>query len=144
MGTTYMAKKEEAKREWVLIDVKDQVLGRAATQISEILRGKNRPTYTPHVDNGDFVVVINAAHIKLTGNKWSDKIYYSHSGYMGGLKEISAEKLKEKRPDQLLIKAVKGMLPKNRLGRKMLGKLKVYPEAEHPHAAQTPKENKLN
>ena len=141
---TYMAKKEEAKREWVIIDLKDQVLGRAATKIADILRGKHRPTYTPHVDNGDFVVAINAAHIKLTGKKWQDKLYHSHSGYMGGIKSVNAEELKTKHPEDLIIKAVKGMLPKNFLSKKLLTKLKVYPETEHPHASQQPKEFKLN
>lgn len=135
---TYMAKKGELRREWIIIDVKDQVLGRAATTIADALRGKNRPTYTPHVDTGNFVIVINAAHVKLTGNKWEDKMYYSHSGYMGGLKSVPAEKMLEKHPEKILIKAVKGMLPKNFLAAKLLKKLKVYPGAEHPHTAQNP------
>ncbi len=141
---SYMAKKEETKRGWVLIDVKDQVVGRAATEIATILRGKHRPTFTPHVDTGDFVVVVNAKHIKLSGKKWEDKIYYTHSGYMGGIKETPAERLKEKHPDQVLMKAVKGMLPKNRLGRQMLKKLKIYPEQDHPHVAQQPEAKELN
>lgn len=139
MGT-FMAKKEGRERGWVVVDVKDKTLGRVATAIANILRGKHRPTYTPHVDTGDFVVAINAAHVKLTGKKWQDKIYHSHSGYMGGLKSIPAEKLKEKHPERILIKAVKGMLPKNYLGKRMLRKLKVYSDGNHPHSAQMPKE----
>jgi large subunit ribosomal protein L13 len=142
MGT-FMAKKEEAKRDWVIVDVKDQVLGRAATKIADMLRGKHRPTYTPHIDNGDFVVVINAAHVKLTGKKLEDKLYHSHSGYMGGLTSTPAGKMQEKHPGQIITKAVKGMLPRNFLSKKLLTKLKVYPGTEHPHAAQTPKEVKL-
>lgn len=142
--STFMAKKEEDNRKWILIDVKDQVVGRAATKIAEILRGKHRPTYTPHVDTGDFVVVVNAAQIKLTGDKWEKKIYYSHSGYMGGIKETAAEEMREKHPDRILLKAVKGMLPKNFLGKKMLTKLKIYSAATHPHESQQPTEFKLN
>ena len=137
MGT-FMAKKEEADRNWIIVDVKDQVLGRAATQIANILRGKHRPTYTPHVDNGDFVVVINAAHVKLTGKKWQDKLYHHHTGYIGNLKSQSLGSMLEEHPDRVLINAVKGMLPKNKLGAAMLKKLKVYPGAEHRHAAQQP------
>lgn len=140
--STYMAKKEEVKRGWVLVDLKDQVLGRAATNISNILRGKHRPTYTPNVDTGDFVVAVNAAKIKLTGNKWDDKEYHRHSGYMGGLKTVTAKKLIDKDPEELLIRAVKGMLPKSYLGKKMLKKLKIYPGPEHGHEAQIPKEVK--
>lgn len=143
MGS-FMAKKEEAKRDWIIVDVKDQVLGRAATKIADILRGKHRPTYTPHVDNGDFVVVINAAHVKLTGKKWQDKLYHSHSGYMGGIKSVPAEKLKEKHPEDIITKAVKGMLPRNFLSKKLLTKLKVFAGTEHPHKAQQPKEFKLS
>lgn len=143
MGT-FMAKKEEANRNWILVDLKDQTLGRAATQIANILRGKHRPTYTPHVDNGDFVVVINAAHVKLTGKKWQDKLYHSHSGYMGGLTSTPAEKMRETHPENIIIKAVKGMLPRNYLSKQLLKKLKVYPETDHPHAAQNPKEYKLS
>ena len=141
---SFMAKKEETKRGWVLIDVKDQIVGRAATEIATILRGKHRPTFTPHVDTGDFVVVVNAEHIKLSGKKWEDKIYYTHSGYMGGIKETPAEELKKKHPDQILMKAVKGMLPKNRLGRQLLKKLKIYAGQDHPHASQQPEVKELN
>lgn len=132
---TYMAKKEEVGRSWFLVDVKDKVLGRAATTIANILRGKHRPNYTPHVDTGDFVVVINAAQVKLTGKKMQNKIYHSHSGYMGGLKSIPACKLREKDPTRIITHAVRGMLPKNYLGKKILKKLKVYSGTEHPHTA---------
>jgi large subunit ribosomal protein L13 len=115
------------------------VLGRVATEIANVLRGKNKPTFTPSVDTGDFVIVVNAEKIALTGKKFSDKTYYSHSGYVGGLKEISAAKLIEKKPEDLLKKAVKGMLPKNKLARHMLKKLKIYAGEAHPHAAQNPK-----
>lgn len=142
--TTYMAKKEDAKRGWVVIDVKDKILGRAATTIANVLRGKDRPTYTPHTDSGDFVIVINAALVKMTGNKMKDKMYHNHSGYMGGLRSVSAEKLQEKKPEDIIVRAVKGMLPRNYLNKKILGKLKVYAGTEHPHTAQTPREVKIN
>ena len=116
-----------------------KVLGRVATQIANVLRGKNKPTFTPSVDTGDFVIVVNAEKIALTGKKMSDKIYYSHSGYVGGLKEITAGKLIDKKPEDLLKKAVKGMLPKNKLARHMLKKLKIYSGSDHPHSAQQPK-----
>ncbi len=135
---TYMAKFEPEKRKWYLIDAKGKTLGRIATQIANILRGKNKPIFTPHVDCGDFVVVINAKYVKLTGKKWEQKKYYRHSGYIGGLKEITAAKMREKFPERLIIHAVKGMLPKNRLANRLITKLKVYPEAEHPHQAQKP------
>jgi len=136
---TYIAKTDQVNRDWYLFDADNKVLGRLATQIANILRGKNKPTYTPSVDTGDFVVVVNAEKILLTGAKRDDKIYYSHSGYPGGIKSISAGKLLEKRPEDLIRKAVKGMLPKNKLSRHMLSKLKVYAGAEHPHKAQQPK-----
>jgi len=139
MKTTQVAKKEDVTRDWYLVDVDSKVLGRVATQIANVLRGKNKPTFTPSVDTGDFVVVVNAAKIALTGKKFADKTYYSHSGYVGGLKEISAGKLIEKKPEELIKKAVKGMLPKNKLARHMLKKLKIYAGEEHPHAAQQPK-----
>jgi large subunit ribosomal protein L13 len=139
MKTTQVAKKEDVTRDWYLVDVDSKVLGRVATQIANVLRGKNKPTFTPSVDTGDFVVVINAAKIALTGKKMSDKTYYSHSGYVGGLKEISAGKLIDKKPEDLIKKAVKGMLPKNKLARHMLKKLKIYVGEAHPHAAQQPK-----
>ena len=139
MKTTQVAKKEDVTRDWYLVDVDSKVLGRVATQIANVLRGKNKPTFTPSVDTGDFVVVVNAAKIALTGKKFSDKTYYSHSGYVGGLKEISAAKLIDKKPEDLIKKAVKGMLPKNKLARHMLKKLKIYAGEAHPHAAQQPK-----
>lgn len=136
---TTLVKKEEVQRSWVLVDLDGKILGRAATRIADILRGKTKPTYTPHADTGDFVVAINAAKIRLTGNKLEQKVYYKHSGYPGGLKEITAGALLLKKPEELIRKAVKGMLPKNRSQKDMLGKLKVYASAEHPHAAQQPK-----
>ena len=136
---TQVAKKEEVTRDWYLVDVDNKVLGRVATQIANVLRGKNKPTFTPSVDTGDFVIVANAEKIALTGTKFADKTYYSHSGYVGGLKEISAGKLIEKKPEELLKKAVKGMLPKNKLARHMLKKLKIYAGDAHPHSAQNPK-----
>ena len=139
MKTTQVAKKEDVTRDWYLVDVDNKVLGRVATEIANVLRGKNKPTFTPSVDTGDFVIVVNAEKIALTGKKFSDKTYYSHSGYVGGLKEISAGKLLDKKPEELLKKAVKGMLPKNKLARHMLKKLKIYAGAAHPHAAQNPK-----
>ena len=139
MKTTQVAKKEDVTRDWYLVDVDSKVLGRVATQIANVLRGKNKPTFTPSVDTGDFVIVVNAEKIALTGKKLSDKTYYSHSGYVGGLKEISAGKLLDKKPEDLLKKAVKGMLPKNKLARHMLKKLKIYAGEAHPHAAQQPK-----
>ncbi|WP_298272849.1 50S ribosomal protein L13 [Geobacter sp.] len=139
MKTTKVAKKEEVTREWFLVDADSKVLGRVATEIANILRGKKKPTYTPSVDTGDFVIVVNAEKIALTGNKMTDKIYYSHSGFPGGLKEIAAGKLLEKKPEEVIRKAVKGMLPKNKLARHMLKKLKVYAGGEHPHGAQQPK-----
>jgi len=133
-----MAKAEDAERNWVLVDAEGKILGRMATEIAAILRGKTKPTYTPHADAGDFVVVINAEKVALTGRKWSQKMYYHHSGYPGGIKAISAEKLRQKRPEEIIRKAVWGMLPKNRLGRKLIKKLKVYAGPEHPHGAQKP------
>ncbi len=135
---TYMAKKESVERKWLLIDAENQVVGRLASKIATILRGKNKPVFTPHVDTGDFVVVINAEKVSFTGRKLDNKMYYSYSGYMGGLKEINAKKLLEKKPEEILKRAVKGMLPKNKLGRQMLKKLKIYTGSEHPHSAQKP------
>ncbi|ABQ25255.1 50S ribosomal protein L13 [Geotalea uraniireducens] len=139
MKTTQVAKKDEVTRDWYLVDVDNKVLGRVATEIANVLRGKNKPVYTPSVDTGDFVIVVNAEKIALTGNKSADKIYYSHSGFPGGLKEISAGKLMEKKPEDIIKKAVKGMLPKNKLARHMLKKLKIYSGTDHPHKAQQPK-----
>lgn len=139
MQKSTLAKKETVERGWVLVDLTDKVLGRAATRIADILRGKTKTIYTPHVDTGDFVVAINAAKIRLTGKKLGDKVYYKHTGFRGGLKEITAEKLLLKDATQLIIKAVKGMLPKNRMQDHLLKKLKVYAADQHPHAAQQPK-----
>jgi large subunit ribosomal protein L13 len=136
---TEVAKAENVKRDWYLVDAQDIVLGRLATQIANVLRGKNKAIFTPSVDTGDFVIVVNAEKIALTGRKLDDKIYYSHTGFPGGLKEITAGKLLEKKPEDIIRKAVKGMLPKNKLARHMLKKLKVYAGASHPHDAQQPK-----
>jgi len=135
---TYSAKKEEVKRKWFVVDAKDKVLGRLASKIALILRGKHKSIYTPHVDTGDYVIVVNAEKVVLTGKKLENKKYYSHSGYPGGLKVKTAKELLEKYPERLIIHAVKGMLPKNILGRKMLKKLKVYRGENHPHKAQKP------
>ena len=136
---TEAAKIQDVSRDWYLVDVDGKVLGRVATQIANILRGKNKPTFTPSVDTGDFVIVVNAEKIALTGNKMADKMYYSHSGFPGGIKEISAEKLLQKKPEDVIKKAVKGMLPKNKLARHMINKLKIYTGSAHPHEAQQPK-----
>lgn len=138
MRKTTMLKPDEVEKKWVLIDADGKTLGRMATEIASILRGKTKPTYAPHMDSGDFVVVINAERIALSGRKWSQKMYYHHSGYPGGIKGITAEKLRQKRPEDIVRKAVWGMLPKNRLGRKLIKKLKVYAGPEHPHTAQKP------
>jgi len=135
---TFSAKKEEVQRKWYLIDAEDKVLGRMASKIAERLRGKHKPIYTPHVDTGDFIIVTNADKVLLTGKKLKQKIYYRHSGYPGGLKSITTEELKQKKPEELIRLVVKGMLPKNRLGRQMIRKLKVHAGAEHPHQAQNP------
>ncbi len=135
---TYSAKPSDNQRKWYVIDAEGQVLGRLASTVAARLRGKHNPLFTPHVDTGDGVVVINADKIVLTGRKMSQKMYYRHSGYIGGLKSISAEKLLEKRPEDLVRFAVKGMLPKNRLGRSIFKKLKVYAGGKHPHEAQKP------
>ena len=133
---TFVAKEHEISKKWYLVDARDKVLGRMATQIATRLRGKQKPIFTPHMDAGDFIVVINADKLVLTGKKWDDKIYYRHSGYIGSLKQISARKLLEKKPEDILRLAVKGMLPKNSLGRRQLKKLKIYAGSEHPHHAQ--------
>lgn len=135
---TYSAKPHEVEQNWLLVDAEGQTLGRMATAIATRLRGKHKPEYTPHVDTGDFVVVINADKVKVTGNKAKGKIYHAHSGFPGGLKSISFEKLLDKAPERVIKLAVKGMLPKNPLGRAMFKKLKVYAGAEHPHGAQQP------
>ena len=131
---------EQAERNWVVVDATGMPVGRLATRVAAILRGKNKPTYTPHADTGDFVIVLNSANVALTGKKWSDKVYYHHTGYMGGIKSITAEKLHVKDPTAIVSKAVKGMLPRGPLGRQMFRKLKVYAGTDHPHAAQKPTE----
>ena len=136
---TEHAKKGQVERRWLLVDASDQVLGRVATQVATILRGKHTPRYTPHVDTGDFVVVINAEKIRLTGRKWDQKKYYSYSGWPGGLKERTAREMREKKPTEIIRHAVRGMLPKGPLGYAMIRKLKVYAGPEHPHAAQQPR-----
>jgi len=138
MQKTYQAKKGEVEQRWFLVNAEGKVLGRLATGLARILRGKHKPTYTPHVDTGDFVVVVNAGKVVLTGNKMSDKLYYHHTGHPGGIRQISAEKLMAKKPTELLRTAVKGMLPKNTLGRQMLRKLKIYAGPSHRHGAQMP------
>jgi large subunit ribosomal protein L13 len=135
---TYSAKASDRSEKWWVVDAEGQVLGRLATLVASRIRGKHKPIYTPHVDTGDMVVVINADKIVMTGRKWAQKTYYRHSGYIGGLTEITAEKLLEKRPEDIIRIAVKGMLPKNRLGRQLIKKLKVYAGTDHPHAAQQP------
>ncbi len=135
---TISAKFEANQRKWILIDAENQVLGRLATQVAMRLRGKHLPNFTPHVDSGDFVVVVNAEKVQLTGKKWDQKVYYRHSGYMGGVKSTTARKLNQEHPDRMIRLAVWGMLPKNRLGRKLIKKLKIYSGAEHPHEAQQP------
>jgi large subunit ribosomal protein L13 len=135
---TYQAKKEELEYKWYLVNAEGKVLGRMATELAKILKGKNKPTYTPHLDTGDFVIVVNAGKVTLTGKKMKDKIYYHHTGHPGGIKEITAGKLLMKKPTEMIRMAVKGMLPKNSLGRQMLRKLKVYAGPKHPHEAQNP------
>ncbi|MDO5015394.1 MAG: 50S ribosomal protein L13 [Eubacteriales bacterium] len=136
--STYMAKAETVERKWYVVDAEDQVLGRLASQIAAILRGKHKPEYTPFVDTGDYVIVINADKVRVTGNKAAQKTYWRHSGYMGGLKLTPYEEMLEKHPERIIESAVKGMLPHNSLGRQMFRKLKVYAGPEHPHAAQQP------
>ncbi len=138
MKNSYMQKKEDVVRNWYVIDADGVSLGRLAAKVSSVLQGKHKPTYTPHIDCGDCVVVINASKVKLTGNKLNDKIYYNHSGYTGGLRERTAREMIEKYPVEMVERAVKGMLPKTRLGRQMYKKLFVYAESEHPHMAQKP------
>jgi len=137
---TISAKFEADKRKWILVDAENQVLGRIATQIAMHLRGKHLPQFTPHVDLGDFVVVVNAEKVLLTGNKMDKKVYYRHSGYIGGVKSTTARKLNQDKPERMIRLAVWGMLPKNRLGRKIIKKLKVYRGSAHPHEAQQPAE----
>jgi large subunit ribosomal protein L13 len=141
---TYMAKAESVERKWYVVDAAGVPLGRLASRVASVLRGKNKPTYTPNVDTGDFVIVVNTDKAVLTGKKLENKFYRYHTGYIGGLKEISYKKMMEEKSDLAVYEAVKGMLPKNSLGRTMLKKLKVYKGAEHNHAAQKPEELKLD
>ncbi len=141
---TYYAKPLEVEREWLLIDATDQVLGRVASVAAQILKGKHKPQYTPHVDTGDFIVIVNADKIKVTGNKATTKTYYRHSGYVGGLKSETFAEAMQKHPERVIEHAVYGMLPKNTLGRAMGKKLKVYAGPDHPHAAQKPREIKID
>ena len=136
---TYIAKKETARHNWYVVDATDKTLGRLATTVANYLRGKHKAEFTPHVDTGDYVVVVNAEKIRVTGNKAQDKQYYHHTGYPGGIKSINFEKQIDKAPERVIESAVKGMMPKNRLSRAMLGKLKIYAGNDHPHAAQQPK-----
>ncbi|MFZ5698180.1 MAG: 50S ribosomal protein L13 [Pseudomonadota bacterium] len=137
---TFSAKPHEVKRDWFVIDADGKTLGRMATEIARRLRGKHKVEYTPHVDTGDYIVVVNAGKVRVTGNKTTDKMYYRHTGYPGGIRQETFEKLLARKPEQVIETAVKGMLPHNPLGRAMLRKLKVYPGAEHPHTAQQPQE----
>jgi large subunit ribosomal protein L13 len=139
MQKTWNAKPGEIERHWYVVDAEGKTLGRLATRIADTLRGKGKPQYTPHVDTGDFVVVVNAEKITVTGKKLDDKMYYRHSGYPGGLKSRTLQEMLDRRPEEVIRRAVKGMLPRNRLGRKQLTKLKVYAGPDHPHAAQQPK-----
>ena len=140
---TYSAKPHEVEQKWLLVDAEGQTLGRMATAIATRLRGKHKAEYTPHVDTGDYIVVINAEQVRVTGAKTTDKMYYSHSGFPGGIKSINFEKLIQRAPERVIESAVKGMLPKNPLGRAMYRKMKVYKGASHPHAAQQPQELKI-
>lgn len=135
---TVSARKEDVIRKWYIVDAENKVLGRLASEVAKILRGKHKPLYTPHVDTGDYVIIVNAEKVALTGNKWGQKLYHWHTGYPGGLRDITADKLRQRRPERLLEYAVRGMLPKTKLGRAMLRKLKVYSTGTHPHVAQQP------
>ena len=137
---SYIAKPAEVERKWYVIDAEDKTLGKIATEVASILRGKKKPIYTPHVDTGDYVIVINAEKVRVTGKKEEQKIYKSHSGYPGGLKETTLRELRAKKPEEIIRHAVKGMMPKGKLGRQMFKKLKVYAGPEHPHTAQNPEE----
>ena len=141
--TSYMQKKETVERNWYVIDAEGVNLGRLATRVADVLRGKHKPTFTPHIDCGDFVIVVNASKVNLTGNKLNDKIYYNHSGYTGGLRERTAKEMRENYSVEMIERAVKGMIPHNRLGRQVAKKLFVYEGAEHPHMAQKPVEMKV-
>ena len=135
---TVSTRPQDVSHAWYVVDAENKTLGRLATEIAHRLRGKHKPEYTPHVDTGDYIVVVNAEKVRVTGNKFSDKKYYSHSGFPGGIKEISFKDLQQRYPERIIEKAVKGMLPRNPLGRAMFKKLKVYSGAEHPHSAQQP------
>ncbi|MBR2707972.1 MAG: 50S ribosomal protein L13 [Bacilli bacterium] len=139
-----MQRKEDVQRDWYVVDAEGQTLGRLASKVANVLRGKHKPTYTPHVDGGDYVIIVNAEKVVLTGNKLNDKIYYNHSRYTGGLRERTAKEMVEKYPVEMIERAVKGMLPKGRLGRQMYKKLFVYDGENHPHSAQKPKELKVD
>ena len=141
---TFVLKPSDRQKKWYLIDARDRIVGRLASEIAVILRGKNNPQFTPHTDSGDFVVVVNAAKVKFTGDKWKQKTYYRHSGYVGGLKERTAQEQLLRGPEKILFNAVKGMLPKNPLGRAQLKKLKIFPDEKHTHQAQCPEQYTLN
>jgi len=143
MHTTFMANPDKIERKWYVVDAEGQTLGRLASGVASVLRGKNKPEFTPHVDTGDYVIIVNAEKIKVTGRKMSDKVYYSHSKYVGGMKETTLKEMLDKKPEQVLELAVKGMLPKGPLGRQMYKKLFVYAGPEHKHAAQKPVELKF-
>lgn len=144
MEKTYVTKQQDVQRNWYVVDATDQILGRLASQVAQFLRGKHKPIYSPSVDVGDYVIVINAEKVRVTGRKLDQKFYYRHSGYPGNLKEIPLSRMLEEHPTWVIEHAVKGMLPKNRLGRKMVKKLKVYAGSQHPHQAQQPKPLDLN
>lgn len=141
---TFSAKKSDINPKWFVVDANGQILGRLASKVATIIRGKHKPMFTPHMDTGDFVVIINAGKVRLTGNKMKDKKYYHYTGYPGGIREISAEKLIEKKPEEVLKKAIKGMLPKNSLGRQIFKKAKIHAGADHPYVAQSPEILTLN
>ena len=143
MRQTFMANEANIERKWFVVDAEGQTFGRLSSEVASILRGKYKPTFTPHVDTGDYVIIINADKIEFTGKKASDKVYYRHSGYTGGIKSITASELREKNPVRLMENAIQGMLPKNPLGRKQAKKLFVYAGSEHPHAAQNPENYEL-
>ncbi|MFW5892807.1 MAG: 50S ribosomal protein L13 [Bacillota bacterium] len=138
MMKTYMANNESVERKWFVVDAKDKTLGRLSTEVASVLRGKHKPTFTPHVDCGDYVIVVNAKDIKLTGRKWQDKTYHRHSQYSGGFKTVTATEMNRTHPTRMVEMAIKGMLPHGKLGRKQAGKLFVYPGSDHPHQAQQP------
>lgn len=140
---TYFTKQKDISRDWLVVDAKDQVVGRIASAIAMFLTGKHKPTFNPHLDNGDFVIVLNADKVSFTGKKWDQKIYYRHTGYMGGLKTRTAREMLEKKPEEIIKKAVWGMLPKTSLARRQLMKLKIYTGDKHPHSVQAPKAVKI-